>query len=62
MWACLYRICFNDRLYELDLNPKKYKKHAHMINGESSADEHESILISEMTSDCGEDMFDEVLE
>ena len=37
------------------MNPKKMKRHRHHRVGYSSADEYESVFISEMTSDAGED-------
>lgn len=47
IWACIYRICV------VEINDKSKLKHAHRhhLAGDSSADEFESILIGEMTTD-----------
>ena len=47
-WACMYRICVG---IESDKSAKKNVKHKHLTVGYSSADEFESILIGEMTTD-----------
>ena len=47
-WACMYRICVG---IDPDEPAKKHGKHKHLTVGYSSADEFESILIGEMTTD-----------
>lgn len=43
-------MCYEDQGFEV--NPKKQRRHRHHVIGYSSADEYESVLISEMTSDA----------
>lgn len=61
IWACIYRICFEDHNNDIESqkNLKKQRRHRHHFVGYSSADEYESVLISEMTSDTGEDFLED---
>lgn len=47
IWACIYRIC----VVEINDKSKLKNAHRHHLAGDSSADEFESILIGEMTTD-----------
>jgi hypothetical protein len=48
----MYRICFTD-----DSEARRGKGHKHLTVGYSSADEYETILIGEMTTDNEEEEF-----
>lgn len=52
IWQCMYRICFTD-----DSEARRGKGHKHLTVGYSSADEYETILIGEMTTDNEEEEF-----
>ena len=55
IWACIYRVCFEDyNVGDLKANSKS-SRHRHHEFGNSSADENELVIMGDITSDIGED-------